>query len=236
MSICVAPPVRLLPSGTTPDAVIYRAHRWPAGTTRVTVRFLDGSELLRERVRRTVRETWNRACAVQFIFVETAPADVRVSFAGAGNWCYPGTIAQLIEQEQASMNLGSVTDSTMAFDVIQHEFGHALGLLHEQQSPNSAIPWDVPAVYAYYARMGWDKQKVDAHVLYRMGEEVCEAGAYDPASIMHYWVPPELVLDRVARGGAAVLSAADRHMVRTWYGPPPAQPQPHNLYLPIIRG
>lgn len=36
--------------------------------------------------------------------------------------------------------------------VVLHEFGHALGAIHEHQHPEAAIPWDKPKVYEYYAR------------------------------------------------------------------------------------
>lgn len=243
MSMCVAPPVRLRGVGAQPALALYTPQRWPPEHRTVTVRFLDGAASLRERVRTLVGGAWNRASGLQFAFVERAPSDVRITFAGAGNWCYPGTYCLNVPEPEPTMCLSSVTESVPARGVILHEFGHAAGYCHEQQSPNAAIPWDLPAVYAHYAAHGWDKAMVDAQVLWRLGEDVCEAGAYDAESVMHYFIPPALVLDRLARGGNDVLSGGDVAMARHWYGDPPALPEPasppgvaqHRWFLPVIR-
>ena len=55
-----------------------------------------------------------------FLFYSTA----------GGSWSYIGTDASRIPLESFSMNLGFVDQST-----VMHEFGHALGLIHEHQSP-----------------------------------------------------------------------------------------------------
>ncbi len=224
----------------TPSLALYKPQRWPAEHRTITVRFVDGAALLRDRVRTLVQTVWNRTSGLQFAFVDDAPADVRVSFAGAANWCYPGNYALGVPEPEPTMLLGSVTATVPALGTILHEFGHACGYLHEQQSPNALIPWDVEAVYEYYRRCGWDRQMVDAQVLWRIGEDVAEAGTYDPDSIMHYRIPPELVLDRVARGGASVLSEGDRQMAQHWYGPPPTLPpapvvEKHSYFFPIVR-
>lgn len=52
-----------------------------------------------------------------------------ILFAG-GSWSYIGTDALHLPKESASMNLGFVDAAT-----VMHEFGHALGLIHEHQSP-----------------------------------------------------------------------------------------------------
>jgi len=47
-----------------------------------------------------------------------------------GSWSYIGTDATKLPLESFTMNLGSVDRPT-----VLHEFGHALGLIHEHQSP-----------------------------------------------------------------------------------------------------
>lgn len=243
MSMCVAPPARFMRAGMAPALALYRPQQWPAERRRITVRFVDGNQVQQATVRLLVLNVWNRTSGLQFEFVEDAPADIRVSFEGGGNWCYPGTYSLFVPEPEPTMVLSSVTASTPARGVVLHEFGHACGYLHEQQSPNAQIPWDVEAVYRYYEAHGWSREMTDAQVLWRIGEEVAEAGVYDAASIMHYYVPPALVLDRLARGGKDVLSGGDVAMARHWYGDPPALPEPASppgvaqrwWFLPVIR-
>lgn len=239
-SMCVAPPGERHPGALR--LALYRPYQWPEWRRLVTVRFLDGGPGQRATVRLLVEQIWNRTSGLQFAFVEGAPSDVRVSFYGAGNWCYPGTYALGVPEPGETMCLSGVNaDSTVADirRIVLHEFGHACGYLHEQQSPNSEIPWDVPAVYAYYRARGWDKTMTDSQVLARTGEEVAEAGTYDTGSIMHYVIPAELVLDRVARGGADRLSPEDIAMAQAWYGPPPpvspAGSSEQQTFVPVIR-
>ena len=69
-----------------------------------------------------------------------------------------------------------------------HEFGHALGLLHEQSYPG-AIKWNKDTVYKYYERYDWDKAKTDFNVLEVSEQFFTNGTAYDPKSIMHYSIP-----------------------------------------------
>jgi len=52
------------------------------------------------------------------------------------------------------MNFGWFDDNTSDSEfsrTVIHEFGHALGMIHEHQHPLAAIPWDKDKVYTYYA-------------------------------------------------------------------------------------
>ena len=59
---------------------------------------------------------------------------------------------------------------------MRHEFGHALGMIHEHQNPaaQGEIPWDKPKVYAYYAQQGWSKDDVDTNIF-----EVYDGGQHE---------------------------------------------------------
>jgi hypothetical protein len=77
---------------------------------------------------------------------------------------------------------------------ILHEFGHALGLLHEHQSPNAncdaEIDWD--AAYKIGAGIGWDKGLVDRNFRQLANTTSLNATEVDRKSIMHYSLPPTL--------------------------------------------
>lgn len=133
------------------------------------------------------------------------------------------------------MNLGWLTADTPLVEyyrVVLHEAGHALGFIHEHQSPYLDIPWDYDKVYAYYLKTnGWDKRMVDRNVLHRYGKEEVEASEGDPRSIMCYLIDPLFLTDPLLNiGGNTELSALDKQKAREWYGDPPVR----NAFLPVV--
>ena len=74
-------------------------------------------------------------------------------------------------QDQADDELrlaeGRAPTTTEYERVVVHEFGHALGAIHEHQNPKGGIEWNLPAVYKYFAGPPnfWSKEDVDVNVL-----------------------------------------------------------------------
>ena len=88
-------------------------------------------------------------------------AQIRISFKEEGSWSYLGKDALQIAAGKPTMNYGWLTPDSQDQEysrVVLHEFGHALGAIHEHQAPGVTIPWDKTAVYAYYALQGWSKE------------------------------------------------------------------------------
>lgn len=140
---------------------------------------------------------WLKYVNIKFDFVYGKNGDIRISTEPGGSWSYIGTDATLIPAKQPTMNYGWLTPNTPDEEysrVVLHEFGHALGAIHEHQHPDAGIPWDRPKVYAYYARMGWDKEQVDNNIFAKYDSTQLNASSYDRASIMHYAVPNELTV------------------------------------------
>src|SRR4051812_43913473 len=130
------------------------ANFW-AGGTALTVRFLDGEPGLHARVMAAASD-WTEHANLTFTVVGDGPADIRVTFAGAGNWSAVGTLSRLqsmFPPGAPTMCLSEAPYATPArlARLARHEFGHAIGLVHEHSSPSAGIAWNRPAVLAALA-------------------------------------------------------------------------------------
>jgi hypothetical protein len=96
------------------------------------------------------------------------------------------------------MNLGWVDGHSSRLTreeraVILHEFGHALGLLHEHQSPahgGRTVKDPQAAIDFYMKDQGWSEEMVMDQVIrpYNLND-VSNFSQVDPTSIMHYYQP-----------------------------------------------
>lgn len=171
-------------------------------------------------------DSWNACCALQFSFWhELDDADIRVGFVrGIGTWAFMGTQARQSRQNP-SMNFGWLSRDTSDTEFercANHEFGHALGLIHEHQSPRLTIPWDFDKVYEHYARTnGWSPAMTYQQIIRRYSEDEVEQFEGDPDSCMCYLINPGLLTaGSPPIGGNRGLSALDQLRVGDWYGWP----------------
>jgi hypothetical protein len=102
---------------------------------------------------------------------------------------------------------------------ILHEFGHALGMVHEHKSPAGGIPWNEPKVYEYYwDQYKWDFSKVYNNVLLRYNQDQKNAPEFDPDSIMMYEFPGYLTDNGLTIGGRhCTLSEKDKSFIAKLY-------------------
>jgi hypothetical protein len=75
--------------------------------------------------------------------------------------------------------------------VVMHEFGHALGMIHEHQHPDPGFTWDRDAVIAYYTGPpnNWSVAKTEHNVLRRYDRTITQYTEFDKFSIMLYRIP-----------------------------------------------
>ena len=141
-----------------PRAAVERFKLWQNGRT-LRVRFLDGVASVQDRCARSPSE-WEDVANLTLQFVTSGTAEIRISFAEQGfSWSTVGTDALTVPRAEPTMNYGWLEPDTALTEyqrVVRHEFGHALGMIHEHQNPDALgkIPWDKPKVYEYYARQG----------------------------------------------------------------------------------
>ncbi|MBF4494387.1 hypothetical protein IRZ83_18795 [Flavobacterium sp. JLP] len=206
-----------------PDAAIITWPRWNPGQI-VKIKFLNGNAALEDKVKEFASE-WTIYANIKFEYVPVNEyADIRISFRwknDGSSWSVLGmnsTNATTNYQNEPSMNFGWTTlgNDTATKREVLHEFGHALGLIHEHQSPAANIPWNLPKVYKYYSDlMGWSKEEVDENVLY--SSEQTNYTEYDSLSIMNYYIDPSLRTDGVRNPINDDLSITDMTFINHWY-------------------
>lgn len=187
----------------------------------------NGSELMRQKVRQYA-PLWEAYANIRFQFVtEKRNATIKVGFVNDNKfWSVVGKDALFNPFGDNTMNFGAFNSSTTEEEfrrVILHEFGHALGFIHEHQSPAAGIPWDKEKVYAFYAEepMKWTRGEVDFNLFQKYSRTTTNFSAYDQQSIMHYPIDAGLTTDGSSTSWNNNLSATDKSFATAMYPFPP---------------
>lgn len=194
--------------------------RWENGRT-LRVGFLDGQPSVQSKVMEYAQQ-WSNYSNIKFEFVSASNAEIRIAFQSGGSWSYIGTDALGIDKNEQTMNFGWLTPESEDAEysrVVIHEFGHALGCIHEHQNPATNIPWDKEAVYRYYSGPpnNWTRDQIDLNIFRKYSSTITQFSAFDRKSIMLYAIPNELTIGDYEVGWNRQLSEVDKEFIGTMY-------------------
>ena len=210
-----------------PHMALITSKTWPEGST-LKCRFLDGSPTQKSKVIQWAK-TWEHYANIHIAFVTSKDEQVRISFkADPGSWSAVGQDAlntSYFPKKQPTMNFGWLEDNTEDKEyerVVVHEFGHALGCIHEHQQPNEHLEWDKEAVYAQFSGPpnNWSKSEIDSNILQKYSPQGINATIFDKHSIMLYQFPAALFLNHVGTPLNYQVSAKDKAFIAKMYPKP----------------
>ena len=209
---------------------IINLKQWDNGHT-LRCKFLDGDDVQREKVINNARK-WENYANLQLSFGDDPDAEIRISFqADSGSWSAIGTdclITDYFPQYQPTMNFGWLRDDTDDQEyerVVVHEFGHALGCIHEHQQPNEQLKWDRQAVYNAFSGPPnyWSQADIDHNILEKYSPQGLTATRFDEESIMLYQFDGSLFTDGKGTPLNTTLSQLDEQMIGQMYPKAAAQ-------------
>lgn len=217
-----------VPARSPMRMALVTGRKWKNGRT-LRVSFMGGDSYVRDKVK-DFAVGWSEHANLIFEFGSDPDAEIRVAFTqGEGSWSWIGTEGLVIPKNEATMNLGWLTRGTANDEysrVVLHEFGHAIGCLHEHQNPAASIKWNRQAVYRYY--MGppnsWSKEDVDTNLFDTYARDKTQFTDFDAKSIMVYAIPPEHTTDGYNVSTNSKLSQTDIQFISTAYAFAPEPP------------
>jgi hypothetical protein len=187
------------------ELAIARRTWWGSGKY-LWVRFLESKPYIQSKVQEYAK-IWEQFTNIHFNFVTKGDAEIRISFTPGGTWSQVGTNALSInDQTKPTMNFGWFHNQTVEDDfssTILHEFGHALGCIHEHQTSDAVINWSKPELYKYCKATQdppWDEAMVDFNIFRKYSQAEITNNVFDARSIMLYPIPPGHTTDGINCG------------------------------------
>lgn len=215
----LAPMDTVINGDTVKQAGALKFLKWPEEKRELKVKFLDGDPYVQQKVQ-TIAKQWEAYCGKTLNFGNWRKADITITFRQNGSWSYIGKSSA---SYTPSMNFGWFSRNTSDEEFHRttlHEFGHALGLIHEHQNPNNnPIRWNKPVVYAYFMRPpnNWSKEQVDFNLFEAYDQDQINGTRFDPNSIMLYGFPRELTQDGHSTRSNSELSELDKQLIQKIY-------------------
>ncbi len=221
---CFAWPAARKSVGGKDRAALVKASKWNSGDT-ITVSFLDGDPSVQDKVA-NVALGWTapKLANLHFDFRKnTSDTLVRISFQYSGSWSVIGTTCrQMTDQTKPTMNFGWLTPQSADDEirrVVLHEFGHALGLIHEHQNPAGGIKWNRDTVIRDLSGPpnNWALDVIEHNMFEPYAAAETNFTKVDGTSIMMYPIPKNWTIDGFSVGSNNQLSATDQQFIHQQY-------------------
>jgi ssRNA-specific RNase YbeY (16S rRNA maturation enzyme) len=209
-------------SGKSKGAILKDA-TWKKGET-ITISFLDGDPALQQRVRE-MAERWTAPNMANLTFdfrKNTHATDIRISFKHKGSWSILGKYCRREKAtSKPTMNYGWLKPDSSEEElrrVVLHEFGHALGFIHEHQNPLNSINWNRDAVIDSLSGPpnNWSIEQIEFNMFEQPSASEVTGTPLDKSSIMMYPIPSSWT-DGFSVGLNTDLSEQDRRLVKQVY-------------------
>jgi len=221
-------------NGVSIRGVLDSMKQWPRGSV-LEVCFIDPDRSLRA-IFADASTKWVQGTSLRLDFGAppgfrdcnpAAPSKIRVAFRkNQKSWSYIGNDSEKMDDDGASLNIQVRSSNRASIEAsVLHELGHALGLVHEHQSPKAKcsdeLKWD--EIFRRYSSLPQAQVKAMFETLAGDAER-WRTTAYDKTSIMHYFIPEALFSRgdqaRCFAGHNIVLSSLDQQFIREVYGSP----------------
>lgn len=209
------------PTDGNERAALVKDSKWQKGDE-IRISFLDGTDEQKALVRRFAAEWIAPGMAdLTFSWVPTG-GDIRISFKYEGSWSVIGTTCRQVPKGEPTMNFGWLTPGISddeARAVILHEFGHALGLIHEHQNPDQPIKWNKPVVIEDLSGPpnNWDEATIEHNMFETYPPNEIAGTKLDKNSIMMYPIPESWTIGGFSVGFNSKLSEEDKRFIKKQY-------------------
>jgi serralysin len=205
-------------------AALVKDSKWGSGD-RITISFLDGDHGVQQRIKQ-VAKTWiapNMANLRLDFRDDTNNTFVRISFKHPGSWSTVGTTCRAItDLSEPTMNFGWLTPNSTQESlerVVLHEFGHALGLIHEHQNAAGGIQWNKENVIRDLSGPpnNWSLDDIEHNMFEPHAKAETNFTDLDASSIMMYPIPSSWTTNGFSVGLNTALSTKDKQFIRQQY-------------------